>query len=149
MKKILILTTLALSSITSTAQDYHYLTVSTSTTDKSIPLAIVQKITFKDNNVIVTTTQGTEAFPQQEMQAILFEDSPTEINTIPIQSPHLNIERGILTAPQQGLLHIYTPNGTLHSLTRTEADTQIDLNTLPQGTYIIKLNNHTIKYTRQ
>ncbi len=148
MKKTLIAATLALCCITALADDYNYMTVSTSTSDRSIRLATIQKITFESGNVVVTTSQGIETFPQDEMREIVFEDSPTDIATLQAESGMLKVTGGVLTVGRQGLLCIYTPNGTLHSMTRTEADSQIELSALPQGVYIIKLNNETIKYIK-
>ena len=148
MKKTLIAATLALCCITALADDYNYMTVTTGTSDRSIRLATIQKITFESGNVVVTTSQGIETFPHDEMRKIVFEDSPTDIATLQAESGMLKVTGGVLTVGRQGLLCIYTPNGTLHSMTRTEADSQIELSALPQGVYIIKLNNETIKYIK-
>lgn len=138
------LSTLSLSLM---ADDYQYLTVAQSSTETSIALASIQKITFETaaGNVVVTTTEGEVRFPISEMEKMFFSNSTTSIQSLPQKSESLRMQRGQLKVNGKGFLRIYASNGSLQRMANVEGETTISLDNLPKGTYIVNLGDQTIK----
>lgn len=150
MKKTLITALLAVTTLTTMADDdLRYLTLQTTTQDQSIELATIQKITFEDTNVLITTTKGTVTFAQAEVQKLYFSATPTAIAQLAEQSKGLVVTNGSLVANGSGLLYVYNPSGVLMQMAKVEGKTRISLGNLPKGLYIVSLNGETIKLTKR
>lgn len=147
MRKRIIAYLLLAVSIPAMAEDYQYLTVAQSSTEKSIELASIRKITFEagSGNMVVTTTEGEERFPLSEMGKMFFSATPTAIEAMPMESEGMKIEKGVLKVKGEGLLRIYTANGSLQRMAKVNGEANISLENLSKGTYIISLGNQTIK----
>lgn len=147
MKKIIFASLLFVASLPMLADDYQYLTIAQSSTEKSIELASIQKITFdtKASQVVVTTTEGETRFPLSEMEKMYFSTTPTALKALPLKSENLNMKNGQLLANGKGLLRIYNANGSLMRMANIDGETNINLSNLPKGTYIINLGDQTIK----
>lgn len=147
MRKRIIAYLLLAVSIPAMAEDYQYLTVAQSSTEKSIELASIRKITFEagSGNMVVTTTEGEERFPLSEMGKMFFSATPTAIEAMPMESEGMKIEKGVLKVKGEGLLRIYTANGSLQHMAKVNGEANISLENLSKGTYIISLGNQTIK----
>ncbi|MBQ7571602.1 MAG: hypothetical protein IJT19_05115 [Bacteroidaceae bacterium] len=78
MKRLLFLALLAIGT-SAFAEDYKYLTMGYSNVEKSITLETIQKITFQNGNVVVTTSEGVETFPLAEMEKMYFSATATGI----------------------------------------------------------------------
>lgn len=150
MKKILFLAMMAAMTTTIKAEDYQYLTVKTNSAEKSITLATVQKITFDTAKglVLVTTSEGTVEFPQSEMQKMFFSATPTAIEKMPAKSEALQTNKGVLEVKGNGLLRIYSSNGTLVQMAKVEEGANISLKSLPKGIYIVNMGEQTIKINK-
>ncbi len=81
MKRFLLLALLAVST-SAFAEDFKYLTLSASSAVKSIELQTIQKITFENGSVVVTTSEGIESLPLAEMQKMFFSETTTGIGEI-------------------------------------------------------------------
>lgn len=147
MKKTIIATLLLAASLPTLADEYQYLTITQKSTAKSIELASIQKITFETQagNVVVTTTEGEVRFPLSEMEKMYFSATADAIKAMPLQSENLKMDRGELKVKGEGLLRIYTANGALQRMAKVNGETSINLDNLPQGTYIVNMGNQTIK----
>lgn len=150
MKKNIILAALvAAFSLNSLADDYNYLTVSYSGTEESISLPIIQKISFTEESVVVTTTEGqTYTYPLNEMKKMTFTSEPTAIDAIPEQAKGLKFNNGTLKVNGNGMLHIYNANGVLIQMANVKNGANINLESLPTGLYIINMGDKTIKVTK-
>lgn len=81
MKKLLLFT-LLLVGTTAYAEDYLYLTMGYNNMEKSIVLETIQKITFENGQVVVTTSEGVETFELAQMQRMFFSDTATAVKAI-------------------------------------------------------------------
>lgn len=150
MKKIILTAAAIVLATAAWAEDYKYLTVSTSSNESSIELATVQKITFDMNEklVVVTTSEGQVNFPISEMQKMFFSAEPTAIERLPQTSADLKVANGVLRVKGDGLLRIYNASGALQRMAKVDGSANISLDNLPAGTYIINLGKQTIKVVK-
>lgn len=150
MKKIILTAAAIVLATAAWAEDYKYLTVSTSSNESSIELATVQKITFDMNEklVVVTTSEGQVNFPISEMQKMFFSAEPTAIERLPQTSADLKVANGVLRVNGDGLLRIYNASGALQRMAKVDGSANISLDNLPAGTYIINLGKQTIKVVK-
>lgn len=152
MKKIILSLIVVCTSTAAIAQDeYKYLTVATTSAERSIELATIQKITFDTAQqlVIVSTSEGKVEFPQTAMQKMFFSTTATAIEAMPAESNSLRISAGTLHAQGKGMLHIYNAAGTLLHMAHIDGKASISTKNLPAGLYIINLGQQTIKFSKQ
>lgn len=148
MRKMIIALALMALSGTVHAQDYKYLTVATSSSENSIELATVQKITFdmSEKLVLVSTSNGVVKFPLSELQKMYFTDAATRIAALPTQSDALRVVKGALEVKGKGVLRIYDASGKLQRMTNLLQDnSSVSLSGLSAGTYIVNIGSQTIK----
>ena len=74
--------TLLIVGTTAYADDYLYLTMGYNNMEKSIKLETVQKITFENDQVVVTTSDGVETFELAQMQRMFFSDTETAVKSV-------------------------------------------------------------------
>lgn len=129
--------------------DYSYLTIQAGSNEQSIELATIQKITFEQDNVLVTTTEGTVTFAQSEVQKLFFSATPSAIKSMSGKAKGLVVSSNTLTANGNGLLYIYNASGMLQHMAMVQGKARISLSNLPKGIYIICLGSETIKVTRK
>ncbi|MBQ0049400.1 MAG: T9SS type A sorting domain-containing protein [Bacteroidales bacterium] len=147
MKRILCTALFAAAALGAMADEtpYRYLAIQSNTTEQSVELTSVIKITFSDNNIVVSTTDGDITLPQSELKKLYFRGTPTAIDALPAQSKSLLVTNGVLTANGKGLLCLYNEKGALVQMARVENNTRVSLGNLTKGIYIISLNGETIK----
>ena len=85
----------------------NYLTVTYGGTTDNFSLPTVQRVTFLDDYVKVTTTECEALFPISIIEKISFTDSPDAINALPEQAENLTFKNGTLAVKGDGLLCIY------------------------------------------
>ena len=146
MKNILAALLLMVST-TMMADEYKYLTICYNETADSISLPVVQRITFENNRVVVTTTEGIFSYPIAILEKITFTTSDTEtaIEALPEQTENLAYKDGTLTVKGDGFLRIYGTNGALVSIANVKEGANISLGNLPAGIYIVRMGDKTIK----
>lgn len=146
MKKHLALLALATAlTVPSQADDLQYLTAACGNREKSIELAGVQKITFENGNVVVSTTGGPVTFPVTEMKKLAFTSTATAIGDLKSRSKALAYVDGALHVQGSGVLRVYSMTGNLQRLADIRGGAIVSLDNLPKGVYIIQLGNETIK----
>ncbi len=121
------------------------LTITCNGTDESISLPTIQRITFEDNYLKVTTTDGAFLCPLSAVEKIYFSDSADAIETLPEQEENLTYQDGKLTVKGDGFLRIYSANGALVNLAKVKEGANVNLNNLPAGVYIVSMGDKTIK----
>lgn len=144
-KKTLIVSALLMVSMTILADDYNYLTVASGNTKQSIELATVEKITFENGNAVVYTTGENFTFPLSELQKMTFDVNPTLVKSLPKASENLKYNKGQLQVSAKGTLCIYDAAGALVSIAKVDEKSNVNLNGLSSGLYIIRLGDQTIK----
>ena len=127
------------------ADGYQYLTISYAGTESNISLPIVQRISFEDNYVVVTTTEGSARFPISLTEKITFTESATAIEALPEEAKDLTYKDGTLAVKGDGLLCIYGTNGALVNIAYVKEGANVSLEKLPAGIYIVRMGDKTIK----
>ena len=139
---------LLMASTTMWADNYNFLTVS-STGEEYISLPTIQKITFSDGNCVVTTTNGDYTYPLNEIKKMYFSvDDPTAIEALPQEAENLKYKNGKLKVEGDGMLRIYSSNGALVQLANVKKGANINLSNLKSGLYIVNMGDKTIKITK-
>lgn len=124
---------------------FNYLTISYSGTEQHISLPIVQRITFEEGNLVVTTTEGKNIYPISILDKITFTESETAIKGLPEQEENLTYKDGTLAIKGDGLLRVYNASGALISLANVKEGANISLDNLPTGVYIVRMGDKAIK----
>lgn len=147
MKKTFMLAVAILMSMTPlAADDYNYLTVTSTSSEQSISLPTIQKITFSEGNAVVTTTDGqTYTYPLSELQKMSFTATATAIKNLPSKADGLSYKGHTLSVSGTGILHIYNAAGVLVQMAHVKDGANINLGTLPKGIYVVNMGEQTIK----
>jgi len=127
------------------ADNFKYLTISYNGTEQNISLPIVQKITFQNGYVVVTTTEGENSYPISVMERITFTESADAIKALPEQAEDLTYENGTLAIKGNGLMRVYNTSGALVSIANIKEGANISLDGLPTGVYIVRMGDKAIK----
>lgn len=146
MKTKSILAALLLMASTSVMADsYNYLTLTYDGSEQSISLPIVQRITFEEGYVVVTTTEGKHSYPIALVEKITFTENATAIEALPEEAKDLTYKNGTLSIKGDGMLRVYNTGGALVSIAYVKEGANISLAKLPAGVYIVRMGEKTIK----
>jgi hypothetical protein len=127
------------------ADEYNYLTITCNGTERTISLPTVQRISFVDSFVVVTTTEGTHKYPISIVDKIFFTENATAIEALPEQTENLTFKNGTLAVKGDGFLRIYSTNGALVNVAYVKEGANVSLDNLPAGVYIVRMGDKTIK----
>ena len=127
------------------ADNYNFLTLSHNGMEESIPLPVVQRISFEEGYVVVTTTEGKHSYPISSMEKITFTENATAIEALPEQAEDLTYKDGTLAIKGDGMLRVYNTSGALVSIAYVKEGANINLGKLPAGVYIVRMGEKTIK----
>ena len=127
------------------ADEYNYLTITYNDMEQSISLPIIQRISFADGYVVVTTTEGTHKYPIDLLDKMTFTENATAIEALPEQTKDLSFKDGTLAVKGDGLLRIYGTNGALVTIANVKKGANISLDNFPAGVYIVRMGDKTIK----
>lgn len=122
-----------------------YLTITCSGSNQSIPLPIVQKITFEEGYVVVTTNEGTHSYPISVLDKMTFTETGDAIKALPEQAENLTYKDGTLAIKGDGMLRVYNTSGALVSIANVKEGANVSLDGLPSGVYIVRMGNKVIK----
>ncbi|MCD8304868.1 MAG: T9SS type A sorting domain-containing protein [Prevotellaceae bacterium] len=146
---ILIAALLTVACLQTRADDYKYLTAAYDNTEESYELATVQKITFEDGNVVITTSQGIVTLPEDQMQKMYFSSTATAVESLATESTGLSYSDGLLHASGKAMLYVYSSAGQLLQAASVDGEMSISLRSLPEGVYIVNMGGETIKVLRK
>ena len=139
MKTLLTTLALALSATSLSAQNYDFLTFqNTDNTVKSLSIDGL-KITFQDGNAVATVNGQTETFALDNLQKLYFtEKDVTGIEQVVAADNQIRVytENGklMISAPENSKVSVYSIDG------RRVSDEY-----LPQGTYVVRVNDRSFK----
>lgn len=108
-------------------------------------------IAFRDGNLLVESTKASAQFPLASVVKYYFaESSPTQVNDETEVMPFIfTTEEGVqmINARPEMPVALFGVNGQLIKEYKTSAEgsLEINLSNQPQGVYLIKLSNTTIK----
>ena len=139
---------LLMASTSMMADNFQYLTLTYDNHEQNISLPIVQRISFEEDYVVVTTTEGTHRYPITLLEKITFTESATAIEALPEQLENLTYKNGTLAIKGDGLLRVYSANGALVSVANVKEGANISLDKLPAGVYVVRMGDKTIKVRR-
>jgi len=122
-----------------------YLTISYSGTEQNIALPIVQRITFEEGYVVVTTSEGIHSYPISVLDKMTFTESATAIKNMPEQAENLTFKDGTLSVKGDGFLRIYNTAGALVSIANVKEGANISLDNLSAGVYVVRMGEKAIK----
>ena len=127
------------------ADNFKYLTISYNGTEQNISLPIVQKITFQNGYVVVTTTEGENSYPISVVERITFTEPADASKALPERTEDLTDEHGALAIKGNGLMRVYNTSGALVSIANIKEGANISLDGLPTGVYIVRMGDKAIK----
>lgn len=129
------------------ADDYKFLTITQNGSEQDIYLPLVQKITFENNCVVVTTSEGQHTYPISILDKMTFttKDNPDAIKALPEEAENLTCKDGTLSVKGDGLLSIYNTAGALISIANVKEGANINIGNLPTGVYVVRMGDKTIK----
>ncbi|MBR1484901.1 MAG: T9SS type A sorting domain-containing protein [Prevotella sp.] len=147
--KTLLMAALLAAGTTAMADDYAYLTVNQDSGDASFAVSTISKITFDATNMIVTLSDGTtQELPLAGLSKMFFTSEPTGIDAVSQGQSQIRLADGALhvSAPKGARITLYNMEGkVLRTVTATGDDTQVSVNGLPQGVYIVKVGSQAKK----
>ena len=129
------------------ADNFQYLTLTYGNSEHNISLPIVQKITFENDYVVVTTSEGKHSYPISILDKMTFttKDDATAINALPEQTENMTCKDGTLSVKGNGLLRVYNTAGALVSIANVKEGANINIGNLPTGVYVVRMGDKTIK----
>lgn len=100
------------------------------------------KITFANDNLVATN--GTETFtaPVADMSKMFFSTTPTAVNTVVTDA------NGLHASVVNGRLKVNAPAGSRVSVYSIDGR-QVGTAHLTKGTYLVRVNNQTLKVLAQ
>lgn len=149
MKKLILSLALAITTVTvAWADDFNYLTITSSNTESSVALNSVRRITFNGAEMLVTTVDGaTENVALSTLSRLSFTASATAIRNLSTercQSMQLQADRVVVAG--KGILRLYNGSGMLVRQVVVNGDrSELSLDALPRGIYIARLGTQSLK----
>lgn len=145
--KTLIAAMLLMASASMMADNYNFLTITHGDTEDDISLPTVQRITFEEDYVVVTTSEGKFSYPISVLDKMTFteKDDATAIEALPEQAKDMTYKDGTLAIKGDGMLRVYSTNGALVSIAYVKEGANISLDKLPAGVYVVRMGDKTIK----
>ncbi len=131
------------------ADGYKYLVAAYNGEEASYELATVQKITFEDGNVVITTSEGVVSLPEEEMEKMYFSATSTRVNSLPLAAEGLSVSGNTLLVSGKGLLYIYNMGGQLIEMAKVDGQMNISLSSLPHGLYVVSMGGESIKFVKE
>jgi len=123
----------------------NYLTITYSGLEQNISLPTVQKITFEEGFVVVTTSEGKHSYPISILDKMSFTESADAIKALPEQAENLTFKNGTLSVKGDGFLRIYNTAGALVSIANVKEGANVSLDNLSTGVYIVRMGDKAIK----
>lgn len=149
LKHLILATILALGTPVM-ADNYAYLTIDKTNGETHFALSEISKITFDADNMIINLSNGSQAqLPLTSLNKMFFSDAGiTAINSSTKEPLQVKLSGGIIhvNAPVGSLVTLYNMNGqAVRTVTTASDDTQINLNGMTKGVYIVKVGKQAKK----
>jgi hypothetical protein len=149
MKKLFVMALLAVG-MTAQAEDYKYLNVAVGSTEKSISLETLQKITFENGNVVLHSTTGEKTTTAMSSVGSMY-IAPTATSVELVHSDGTIAWDGTTLRVNQGsaTVEVFNASGTrvMHQI--LNASNEASLSHLPQGVYIIRTGGQSLKVVKK
>lgn len=152
MKRILLSLALIVGTAAAMIADtYNYLTLTSTSMERSIALKSVKRITFENEKLVVTTADGGKfSMPLATFTKFAFTEEETAIRSVGSSRGNLRLENGKIVGDGKGILLLFNANGQLvRQQSATGTANELSLTGLPSGLYIARLGNQTLKVIHQ
>lgn len=147
--KALVMAALLAAGTTASADDYAYLTVNQESGETSFAISSISKITFDASNMIVALSDGTtQELPLAGLSKMFFTATPTGIASATQAQSQIRLVDGVLhvSAPRGSVITLYNMEGkTMRTVTSQGDDTEVSVNGLTKGVYIVKVGTEAKK----
>lgn len=147
--KALVMAALLAAGTTAQADDYAYLTVNQESGETSFAISTISKITFDTSNMIVSLSDGTtQELPLAGLSKMFFTATPTGIASATQAQSQIRLVDGVLhvSAPRGAVITLYNIEGkAMRTVTSQGDDTEISVNGLTKGVYIVKVGTESKK----
>ena len=134
------------------ADDYAYLTVAQTDAQTDYALSSIEKITFDTQNMVLHLSGGEEAkLPLSGLTKMFFSNNSTGIATVGKTST-ISMTDGMLriSAPKGTAIAIYDMGGkAVRMATANDGVTEVGLNGMQRGVYIVKVGSETKKVSNK
>lgn len=160
-KRQILIGILLCSTLLCMAADVQSLVVQPKTGSEAvIPLSGVQRITFSGNNMVVLKKDATQStYTTADVQKLLFglrsvtttevaQITESSLSVYPNPTADVLFVKGISAG---STVVVYNLSGVAQTVSSTYLNDGLQLNVspLPQGLYILQVNNQTIKFQKQ
>ena len=113
---------------------------------------LVDKITFEGGNMVVAHAGGTDMLPVAEIEEICFDreyNATDDVTDVLAPGLDIAIRDHVITATAAPgtpvAVAVYDMSGMIRAAVTAVTEASVDLNPLPAGIYIVKVNDKTIK----
>ena len=135
------------------ADDYAYLTISQNNNETSYAVSSISKITFDASDMVLHLSDGNEAkLPLSGLSKMFFSNEASAIATVGAASRQITMKNGVLrvTAPKGSVVTVYDMSGKMvRTQTAQEAETEVNLNGVVNGVYIVKVGSEAKKVLKK
>ena len=122
-------------------------------TTTEVDLFTMPRIEFEGDRVLITSTVLDMEYPKDQVLRFTYKGGSLDINSPKSEADYSRdgdrlVFRGIKADDQ---IAVYTSNGIRVpvSLTRSGSTAALSLSAIPKGVYLLSVNGHTSKFTRQ
>jgi len=136
------------------AQSYQMVTLSANGTEATYPVSDVQQVVFASNSMTVKMKEGADAssitcikFTESTATGIIDQKSESAISVFPNPVTDMLSVSGV---KKDAIIYLYNMNGALlQTVTSQENATNINVSSLQQGIYLLRINNLIIKFIKK
>lgn len=138
MKRIYLSLMLLLGVTTASAQNYDYLILQENSGNATGLKIDGLKLTFDKGNLVAQNAEGTKTIALADMQKMYFSSNPTSVGSVTNDDVKdlVTVENGTLkvNAPADAKVAVYSVDGR-----------QVKPGKLTTGTYVVRVNNKSVK----
>lgn len=149
IKRVFIALLMAICTLHVMADDFS-LYVTTSGASSEYQLSSLQKITFSNGNVVLTTSSGkTVSFAISSISKMYFGATSTAIQQLAADSQATWDGTSLVFDSGRGIVNIYRPSGLLVASQTIDGGATISLADLPRGVYIVRIDGKSFKISKR
>lgn len=153
VKSIFLFCLLIMAGIVSRADDYSYLTIQKNNTgndESSVALSSLSKITFSNGAMSLYDASGNRLgiYTLSDLNLMYFSNSATAVESLSVNSESVVLQNGILkiNSSAGSKISLFQSSGALvKSLSASDAESEINMSSLPKGIYLLKVNDQVTK----
>lgn len=134
---------------TAFADSYAYLTIGQTGGETSVSVSDISRITFDSSNMVLHLANGTEQkLPLASLSKMFFSETGTNGIAAVSTQPTISMKDGVLRVniTEPSTVTVYDMGGkAVRKVTATPGETEVNLNGMVKGVYIVKVGTETKK----